>query len=90
MALYKSHDQYCSGKGCVANFEIGLVLAEIIGGLSREVIFSGFFYVFVSVVRTCQSFCLQFIYACTCAAICCAYNKVNIFIIPCHKIKILQ
>ena len=81
MALYKSHDQNCSGKGYVANFEIGLVLAEIIGGLSREVIFSGFFYVFVSVVT---------ILICTCAAICCTYNKVNIFIILYHKIKILQ
>ena len=43
MALYKSHHQYCSGKGYVANFEIGLVLAEIIAGLSRKVMFSIFF-----------------------------------------------
>ena len=44
MALYKSHHQYfVSGKGYVANFEIGLVLAEIIAGLAREVMFSRFF-----------------------------------------------
>ena len=43
MALYKSHAQYCSGMRYVANSEIGLVLAEIIAGLSREVMLSIFF-----------------------------------------------
>ena len=36
MTLYKSHHQYCSGKGYVANFEIGLASAEIIAGLLRR------------------------------------------------------
>ena len=37
MTLYKSPDQYCSGKGYLTNFGIGLVLAEVIAGLSRKI-----------------------------------------------------
>ena len=44
MTHYKSHDQrqHCFGKECVTNFEIGLGFAEIIAGLSLEVMSSRF------------------------------------------------